>query len=152
MSVPANSLPSQWQYYSDRAREAHRGYSDDFGQGREELLHETLKFIGTGNPFTCEDRARLERIPHNRAKKHRRLRLYIYGNVAPTYLDAKDDPEGQLIGFVHGWLSPSEWEVECRLAGGESYAAVAANTDVSPDALKMRVSRWRARMRETICA
>src|SRR5439155_20826841 len=97
MSVSDDSLPSQWQYYSDRAREAHAGYAGDFGQGREELLHETLKFIGTGNQFTDEQRARLDRIPHNRAKRHRRLRLYMYGKSAPGYFDAKDDQNGQLI-------------------------------------------------------
>jgi DNA-directed RNA polymerase specialized sigma24 family protein len=98
------------------------------------------------------ERARLDRIPHNRAKKHRRLRLYMFGNAAPTYLDIKNDPNAQLIDFVHETLSPSEWEVECRLAEGESYAAVAANTGMSPDALKMRVSRWRSQVREKYCA
>jgi hypothetical protein len=152
MSVPDNSPPSHWQYYSDRASEAHAGYVGDFGQGREELLHEALKFIGTGKPFTDEQRARIDRIPHNRAKKHRRLRLYRYGNSAAIYFDAKDDPNAQLIEFVHESLSPGEWEVECRLAGGETYAAVAANTGTSPDALKMRVSRWRERVREKLSA
>ena len=152
MLALANSVPFWWQYYSDRAREAHCGYADDFGQGREELLHETLKFISTGSPFTDEHRGRLDRVPHNRAKKHRRLRLYLSCNAAPTYLAAEDDPDTQLIDFVHESLSPTEWEIECWLANGEGYAAIAAKTGVSPDALKMRVSRWRARLRERFCA
>ena len=52
-----DSLPSHWQYYSGRAREAHCGHTDDFGQGREEQLHETLKFIAwvtSGNRVTKE--------------------------------------------------------------------------------------------------
>lgn len=152
MSVPDNSLPSHWQYYSDRASEAYAGYVGDFGQGREELLHEALKFIGTGSPFTDDERARLDRVPHNRAKKHRRLRLYTYRKSSSIYFDAKDDPNAQLIEFVYRSLSPGEWEVECRLAEGETYAAVATNTGLSPDALKMRVSRWRERVREKLSA
>jgi DNA-directed RNA polymerase specialized sigma24 family protein len=152
MSKPDNPLPSHWQYYAERAREAHLGYADDFGQGREELLHETLKFIRTGDPFTDERRASLDRVPHNRAKKHRRLRLYMFGQATLTYFDGKDDPDSQLIDRVHESLSPSEWEVECRLAEGESYAAIAASSGVSPDALKMRVSRWRTRVREKLTA
>jgi hypothetical protein len=152
MLAPAKSIPFWWQYYSDRGREAHCGYADDFGHGREELLHETLKFITTANPFTDEQRARLDRVPHNRAKKHRRLRLYLSRTVTPTYFSATDDPDTQRIDFVHESLSPTEWEIECRLADGESYGVIAANTGVSPDALKMRVSRWRARLRERFLA
>ena len=147
MLAPPRPIPLWWQYYSDRAHEAHRGYANHFGQAREELLHETLNFIRTGNPFTDQQRARLDRVPQNRAKKHLRLRLYLSGSAAPLDL-AGLDPDAQLIDFVHESLSPTEWEIECRLADGESYATIAANTGVSPDALKMRVSRWRARLRE----
>ena len=52
MSLPDASLPLHWQYYSDQASETHLCYANDFGQGREEQLHEILKFIGTGAPFT----------------------------------------------------------------------------------------------------
>src|SRR5262249_41144094 len=45
--------------------------------GREELLWETLVVIQSGVPFNDECRKRLDRIPWNRAKKHRRLGLHL---------------------------------------------------------------------------
>ncbi len=150
MSQPDEPLPTHWQFYADRARQAHLGLADDFGQGREELLNDTLTFIETGDPFTDEARDRLDRVPHNRAKKHRRLRLYLFGHSALTCLDGPDDEAGRLLDEVHEALSPAEWQVECRLAYGESYADIAGDIGVSEGALKMRASRWRARVREAV--
>jgi hypothetical protein len=142
MSVPDADIPPHWQYYSDRACEAHEGRSDDFGSGREEQLDETLRFIETGEPFTDDKRAALDRLPFNRSKKYARLRSYVFGHAVLSYREDLDP----IIGYAHESLAPGEWEIECRLADGESYAAVAAENSVG--AIKMRVSRWRMRIRE----
>jgi hypothetical protein len=55
--------------------------------------------------------------------------------------------EGISVDQVQAMLSPGEWEVECRLAAGQTYAEVARDRGLSPDALKMSASRWRARIR-----
>jgi hypothetical protein len=151
MSAPDQTLPPHWQYYADRSREADLGRVNDFGQGREELLNDTLKFFQTGEPFTDERRASLDRVPHNRAKKHRRLRLYLFGHATLTYVDGPDDEAARLLDRVHEALSSGEWEVECRLAAGEVYADMASG-GLSPGALKMRVSRWRARVWKKVTA
>jgi hypothetical protein len=152
MSIPDDPLPAHWQYYSDRAAENDGGYADAFGQGREEQLHETLVFIESGEPFTDEVRDRLDRIPHNRTKKHRRLLKLLKGRLRgeePGYTAWPDDEDAQLLDQVHEMLAPAEWEVECRLACGETYVEVAAG-GVARATLKMRVFRWRARVREAV--
>ncbi len=56
------------------------------------------------------------------------------------------------INQVRGILSPDEWEVESNLAAGQSYAKVARELGLSPNALKMRDARWRARVRSALAA
>jgi hypothetical protein len=150
MSGPDEPLAAHWQFYEDRARQAHLGPTDDYGQGREELLNDTLTFIQTGAPFTDEVRDRLDRVPQNRSKKHLRLRLHLFATTQLTCLDGPHDENARLIDQVHEALLPGEWDVECRLAYGESYADVAGDSGVTEGALKMRVSRWRARVREAV--
>lgn len=151
MSTSDSSLPSHWQYYAECARQAHHGRVEDFGYGREELLGETLAVIESGLPFTDDCRQRLDRLPRNRAKKHRRLRLYLFGKRSPARaqeLSAVDVADA--IDQVRDLLSPGEWAVEWRLASGETYAEVALDLDVSPDTLKVRAARWRARIRRKL--
>lgn len=150
MSGSDERLPVHWRFYEDRARQAHLGPADDYSQGREELLNDTLTFMKTGDPFTDEVRDRLDRLPQNRAKKHRRLRLYLFGHSALNCFDGPDDDDARLLDQVHEALSPREWDVECRLACGETFADVAGASGMSVGALKMRASRWRARVREMV--
>ncbi|QJW95377.1 hypothetical protein [Frigoriglobus tundricola] len=148
MSVSDVGLPPLWQYYSDHAREAHDGRADEFGQGREEQLNETLRLIESGKPFTNAMRATLDRLPRNRSKKHVRLRVWSFGHAVFSYRDFQEP----LIDKVYESLAPAEWLVECKLAGGESYATIAADTGVTEAALKMRVLRWRSALREKAIA
>lgn len=150
MSTP-NTLPAHWQFYAERARETHLGRVDDFGYGREELLWETLAVIQSGVAFTDDCRQRLDRIPWNRAKKHRRLRTCPV--VRPLHGSAQEASAVEVADSVHqlrGMLSPGEWEVECRLAVGQTYAEVALAHSLSPDTLKVRAGRWRARIRRKL--
>jgi hypothetical protein len=55
--------------------------------------------------------------------------------------------QGISVDQVRAMLSPGEWEVECRLSAGQTYAEVASDRGLSPDALKVSASRWRARIR-----
>ena len=59
-------------------------------------------------------------------------------------------PDSRCLDQVHEALSPAAWQVECRLAEGETYAIVAGDSGLSEGALKMRVSRWRARVRKMV--
>jgi hypothetical protein len=153
MSTSDTSLPAHWQYYADRARQTHHGRVDDFGYGREELLGETLAVIQSGVPFTDNCRQRLDRIPRNRAKKHRRLRLYVLERPSPTGAQAASAVEvADSVDQVRGMLSPGEWDVECRLAVGQTYAEVALDRGLPPDTLKVQAGRWRARVRLKLAA
>lgn len=148
MSVDDSELPAEWQYYCDRAAEAHQGRADHFGQGREEQLCETLAVIERGEPFTEACRRRLDRLPQNRAKKHQRLlrKFHLMALATPPVVtDAVDAKE--LSEFVERHLSLWEWDVEWRLAVGESFNEIADSLDMTVTALKMRASRWRKRMR-----
>lgn len=146
MSVSDDDLPPHWKYYATRAHEAHCGRADDYGQGREEQLDETLSLIAKGRRFTKKLRQRLDRLPHNRSKKHTRLRLHLLCNPVVSC----EDENEPLIDRVHATLTSVAWEIECRLAAGESYAALGGGVTVA--ALKMRVSRWRVAVREQISA
>jgi hypothetical protein len=146
-------LPAHWQFYADHARETHRGLVDDIGYGREELLWETLAVIESGTPFTDDRRQRLDRTPWNRAKKHRRLRLYLLNR--PSSAGAQTDSTVEVadsVEQVRGMLSQAEWNVEWRLAGGQTYAQVALDHGLSPEAMKVRAARWRARVRREVAA
>jgi hypothetical protein len=151
MSAADSFLPAYWQFYSERARQADLGRLDDIGYGREELLWETLAMIESGVPFTDGCHQRLDQIPWNRAKKYRRLGRCLLesparaGGHETATVDVADS-----VDQVRGMLSPDEWEVERRLAGGQTYAEIAANIGLSPDALKVRASRWRARIRSLL--
>jgi hypothetical protein len=172
--------------------------------------------IESGRPFTDDCRQRLDRIPWNRAKKHRRLRLSLRDRLPPKgeavglggslgrgpkgaawagegvagepggvgitcgtcgkvlilaeeaaygcrcedcwagavagveVHDSATQVQGISVDQVQRMLSPAAWEVECRLAAGQTYADVARDRGVSPDALKVRAGRWRARIRHSL--
>jgi len=55
--------------------------------------------------------------------------------------------QGISVEQVQAMLSPGEWEVECCLAAGQTYAEVARDRGLSPGTLKVRTNRWRARIR-----
>jgi len=151
MSTSDSSLPAYWQFYAERARQTHYGRVDDFGYGREELLWETLAVIQAGAPLTDDCRLRLDRIPWNRAKKHRRVRRFLLGRQSATGVEEASAVEvADTVDQVRCMLSPGEWEVECRLAASETYAEVALDCGLSPDTLKVRAGRWRARIRRKL--
>jgi hypothetical protein len=58
--------------------------------------------------------------------------------------------EPDSLDQVRALLSPGEWEVECRVAAGHTYAEVARDRDLTADALKVRAGRWRARVRRAL--
>jgi hypothetical protein len=152
MSESDPSLSAHWQFYSERALQTHRGRVDDLAYGREELLWETLVVIESRSPFTDDCRQRLDRIPWNRAKKHRRLRLHLLqrGSLAADQKLRPVEVAGCSIEQVRSMLSPNEWEVEYRLATGQTYADVARDRGISPETLKVRAGRWRARIRRKV--
>jgi DNA-directed RNA polymerase specialized sigma24 family protein len=148
MSNSEAALSAPWQYYSDRAHEAHSCRADHFGAGREEQLWEILNAIESNQTFDDACRQRLDRIPQNRAKKHLRL-LLAYSLIAPEsaascerQVDLVDE-----VQLVERHLSPEERVVERRLASGETYAQIASGYGASLSALKVRVNRWRERVR-----
>ncbi len=153
MSTSHSPLPAPWQYYAARARQTDRVRVGDFGNGLEELLRETLEVIQSGVPFSDACRQRLDRIPLNRAKKHRRLRLYLRQRPSVAANQETSPLEvAESIEQVRGMFSDSEWEVECRLAAGQRYAEIALERGLSPEALKVRAARWRARIRHALPA
>ena len=104
MLVLEPALPAPWQYYADRAIEAHQGRADCFGLGREEQLCETLRVIEQKIPFDDACRKRLDRLPQNRSKKHFRL-LQRLADIAratklvePSSLELRDEVEGVASG------------------------------------------------------
>lgn len=151
MSVQDPPLLPHWQYYSDRAHEAHVGRADDFGLGREEQLWETLHAIQRGEPFTDVCRHRLDRLPQNRAKKYRRL-LRRLASMAPELPGEHTSPVelADTLANVRRAMTDTEWQVEYRLASGQTYAEIAPEFEITTDALKVRVSRWRERLRRKL--
>ena len=152
MCIAESAPPPHWQYYSDRAREAHLGRADHYGTGREEQLDEILECIRKGEPLTERRRGQLERLPQNRGKKYLRLLQYLECRqrtepsvTAVDIIELRDEVE-----FVVGYLSRSERYVERSLASGSSYADIAAEMRVSMAAMKMRAARWRRRVRGEI--
>jgi hypothetical protein len=151
MSILTTALPAPWQYYADRARDAHCGPANDFNLGREEQLWAILESIEKGESFDDQCRMRLDRIPQNRAKKYRRL-LQTMANLARSkqvkyrvFLETRDEVE-----VVKRHLTLDERFVENRLAACESYSEIALSLGISVPALKVRVSRWRKRVRHSI--
>jgi hypothetical protein len=115
------------------------------------MLWETLAVIESGSPFNDDCRQRLDRLPWNRAKKHRCLRLHLLRKSSPAGAQETWAVEvADAVEQVRGMLSPGEWAVECRLAAGQTYAEVAPDLGISPDALKVRASRWRDRVRREL--
>jgi hypothetical protein len=150
MSASVVPLSPQWQFYAEYAHQTHIRRVDDFGYGCEECLWETLAAVESGSPFSDECRKRLERIPWNRAKKYRRLR---YRRAVTAVVGAAETfrvDVGDSIDRVRALLSADEWDVEWRLAHGATYAEVARGRDVSASSLKVKASRWRARIR-SVC-
>ena len=153
MSDQDPPLPAHWQYYADRAHEAHVGRADDFGHGREEQLWETLRVIERGEPFTNDCRSRLDRLPQNRAKKYRRLRRRL-ASMAPDLSKEQTSPVelNDTVANVRRAMSDAEWQVEYALATGRTYSEIALTLGITADALKIRVSRWRKRIRRKLAA
>lgn len=142
-------LAPQWQYYADRSSEADRGKADEFGHAREEQLNEVLHAIERGDVFDEECLARLDRIPQNRAKKHRRLRVVVKNQESTIESVASDCVErADLIASVRVILTLHQWVVEYRLATDATYDVLSREYDITPGAIKVQVCRWRVRVRE----
>jgi hypothetical protein len=149
MSHVERALSAPWQYYHDRAREAHFGPADFFGFGREEQLWETLAVIEAGAPFNDACQQRLDRIPQNRAKKYRRLMRYLKGAAVVFHRSGEQAVDvADEAAAAQSYLTPTEREVEIRLATGDNFGDIAPDVMLSTAALKMRASRWRQRVRE----
>lgn len=149
MSTSHPILAPQWQYYADHSSEADRGKADDFGLAREEQLNETLEAIERGESFDEDCLARLDRIPQNRAKKHRRLRVVVKNHVLTIESVASDCAErADTIASVREILTPHQWVVEYRLAMGATYNMLSREYDITPGAIKVQVCRWRVRVRK----
>jgi hypothetical protein len=151
MSEVAPSLSTHWQYYLNRAREADINRLDTFGYGREEQLDAILTAIRDGIDFTEDLIGRLDRIPQNRARKHRRLLSHFRSPTTPSRqveaAHVRTATLKDLAAHVRGLTSDDEWRVELRLAEGEGYEAISRDHGVSQGAMKVRVNRWRQRLR-----
>ena len=140
------ALPTEWQYYADRARDAHTASCDPLAAGREEQLDKILASIATGRDFTPAVVARLERLPWNRAKKHRRFDRTLRQRESVRERTALRPPHS--IGEFPT-LDAEHFRVEGLLIAGESYPVIARRMATTVAALKMRVVRWRRAIRAT---
>ena len=153
MPAHGTSLPAHWDYYLSRSLEAAAARYDDLGRGREEQLWETLDVIQKGAPFVDATRDRLDRLPRNRAKKYARLRRRLAARPGPARPVAAGHVEAIAVAdaaaAVRRSLRPDQWDVEYRLACGETFAEVAHVYGVAPGTLKVRVTRWRVVLRSS---
>ncbi len=154
MSTSAQPLPIPYQFYHEQSAAADRARYDDFAHGREEMLDDLLELIGRGDPFDDEAKSRLTGMPQNRRKKHARLRQVLRSTAT---LETTDQTLERLvlrehIALVRAKLTVSEWQIEWRLAAGEPFAVIAVGERISVGTLKMRVSRWRERVRMAFAA
>lgn len=138
------TLPTPWQYYAGRARDAHDSAYDQFAPGREEQLDEIIDSIARGIDFTPTVVARLERVPWNRAKKHRRLVCKLQRRESVRQLTALQPPRSvKELPTLHA----QHLRVERFLIAGHSYPVIARRLTTTVGALKMRVIRWRQAIR-----
>ncbi|HEV3438767.1 MAG TPA: hypothetical protein VG122_15485 [Gemmata sp.] len=150
MSSSQHSISHHWQYYADLSSETHNGRVDNRGLGREEQLNETLEAIKRGEELNEAIKSRLGRMPHNRGKKHYHIRQYLIQNKSlATY---EESPLKRLIlaeelALVRNALTPEQWAIENRLADGESYESIASDHRVTSATMKVRVHRWREKLR-----
>jgi hypothetical protein len=155
MITSESALSPHWAYYSECASETDTGPVNDLGNGREEQLWAILEAIELRLPLTEECRQRLDRIPWNRAKKFRRLGHFLEQTSSLCVGDSTDVIElADTLEHVRTFMSAAEWDVECDLASGRTYAEVALKLGISPEALKVRAGRWRAHVRRdlpTLC-
>ena len=141
-------LSPQWNYYLQKSQEAHEAPYDDLGHGREEQLNEVLDVIQQGDSFGESTRKRLDRLPWNRAKKYRRLRFMLSRIQALSYsfayhfIEANDE-----MAVVRQHLSLDNWDIELKLARGNTYLELAPTLGITSEALKVRVNRWRKQFR-----
>lgn len=54
------------------------------------------------------------------------------------------------ISRVRTKLTSEEWDVEWRLASGQTFDDVAEDLQVKPEVLRERASRWRSRVRSEV--
>ena len=136
-----------WQYYEKCSFRVHNRRCDSLAAGQEEQLGVILELIATGCDITPEHVACLERLPWNRAKKHvrlaRTLREREYARVRLCRRPVARRPE-----FPP--LDPAHWRVEVSLAAGVNYGAIASGLGTTVGGLKMRVSRWRRKVRAAL--
>ncbi len=137
-------LPPARQYYADRSRDTHRAACDRLGNVREEQLDGILDSIATGRDFTPDLFARLERLPWNRAKKHRRLQRTLRRLESARERSARR-PSHDLKEYLT--LDAEHLQVERLTIAGDSYPVIARRLTTTVGALKMRVSRWRQAVR-----
>jgi len=104
--------------------------------------------------LTEAERDRLDRLPWNRSKKHIRqqrrlmaaLGRVVKVSVVHTHQVMLDDE----ISRVRTKLTSEEWDVEWRLANGQTFDDVAEALRVKPEVLRKRASRWRSRVRSQV--
>lgn len=148
--MPKSALHAHsfWDFYSKLSQRSHRSCCDDFGHALEEQLWETLYAIEKCSVFNTDDLDRLERLPQNRMKKYRRLRLRM-AQTAKQFIehDFQSVDRKSTHDRIRDELPAGAWAVEQQLAGADAYATIANELGISENALKMRVSRWRSKIR-----
>ena len=153
LSSAAAHLSLGWEFYLEASRRADSEPLDSEGRGREEQLDEILHQMGSDAAFTPELCNRLNRLPWNRAKKHRalrrRYRMVFANKTVPDQHPCERLIAEEAMETIRRKLTVMQFEIESRLSGGQTYAIVTAVFRQSPGVLKMRVSRWRREVRRT---
>jgi hypothetical protein len=143
------ALPLKWRAFARRHRFADAATIDPKAFGVDDQLDEMLLGID-GPPRTDEQ---LFTLLQNRARKHRRRRRQLLGDYArQRMLFDLSPPIDRLIrhddiALVRQNTTNREWRCVWLLAHNESYAAIAADTGLTPGAARSIVSRCRARLR-----
>lgn len=144
-------LPAHWEYYRNHSLKTHHARCDHHGYGREEHLNETLRAIGESGQFDAATLNRLDGVAWNRAKKHRRLKMMLFSGFGwPKFFATCCEKvliTSDTVSAVRQSLKAGQWEVEWRLASGEPFQEIARDLGVAVGTLKVRVSRWRSRLR-----
>ena len=142
-------VPTSWAHYFKTSERLRHSRCDDYSNGLEEQLHETLAAIEKGEAFDEDRLAKLDRLPRNRMKKYHRLRIHLRGKASSAVHLDPESPCFHLSEFesVRGKLPSEAWWVEQQLAEGAKYSELADSLCISENALKMRVHRWREAVR-----
>jgi DNA-binding NarL/FixJ family response regulator len=139
-------LEPQWEHYlALQAKLKDSRTVDDANWGREAALNRILA-ASPERRLAVEEIDRAARSEARRERHRARLRRHHLASPSQPQQPEHKLEARQIVGAIRRLVTSADWALFCALGDGHDYKEIAAQTSVTPGALRVRVLRLREKL------